>query len=60
MPGGQPALALAQIEVNSEGVSICLINDCVDMDVPLLELSLRGNLSIIYIYVYLHIYYICE
>ena len=36
------SMTITSIEVNSEKLSLCLINDCGDMDVPLIELQLTG------------------
>lgn len=40
--------AVSSMEVNTDRLSLCLINDCADMDIPLFELHLNGKLSLQY------------
>lgn len=40
--GKQAGLSLDSVEVSSERLSVCLINDYGDTDIPLCELTLSG------------------
>ena len=46
---------IAGVEVRAEAVCVCVIDDCLDADVPLVEVTLHGNknnaLYLVYVWI---------